>query len=245
MTVLKYGFIPKSVAIIMDGNRRFAKNKGDEAKNGHEMGMKKVIDITEWAIALKIEELCLYAFSIDNFNRTKEEIDDLFNLIKSKFYGYSEKGELFEQRGIKIKFIGNFTFLNEEMREIINEIEKRTQDNSNLIVNIFFSYNSTEEMNQLRKKIINENEPNKMNIENYEEFINNKLYMSREPDLLIRTSGETRLSNFLLYQLRYSQIFFEPVLWPDFTLWNFLNVIIKYNLGFKANRRNINNLKNN
>ena len=146
--IFKYGgYIPKSVAIIMDGNRRYAaKNKIEKIK-GHEDGLKKLLEIVEWSLIFEVKEVTAFAFSIDNFNRPKEEFDNLIKLAKEKFTYLTEKGEYFDNKNIRVCFYGNLEILEDkDIVEKFKKMEKDTEKNSTLKLNICFSYNSTEEL---------------------------------------------------------------------------------------------------
>jgi undecaprenyl diphosphate synthase len=219
----------KHVAIIMDGNGRWGLKKKKSRNLGHKAGLISVEKIIKKTIEKKIKFLTLYAFSTENWKRPKKEINFLFNLLQE----YLEKkiSELNKQ-GIKFKVIGNKKLFSQKLIKILINSEKITKKNKTLHLNLALNYGSKSELvnsvNLIRKKGISLTEQN----------ISNNLYTrdSPNPDLLIRTGNTTRLSNFLLWQLAYSEIFFEKKLWPDFNekdyskiLKNFIN--IKRNFG--------------
>lgn len=242
--------IPKSVAIIMDGNRRFAKSKNIEKIQGHESGLTTLLSVLNWSIELNIKELTVFAFSIDNFNRPKDEYENLMDLAKNKFKKLAGKNEYFNLNGVKVCFFGNLNYIDIELKEIIEKLENETKTNDKIKLNICFSYNSTEELYQAKEKTIKKlskinNKTNNLIEENqiinensstqiiFESFLYGG-YNCR-PDILIRTSGEVRLSNFLVYQLRFSSLFFIDKMWPDFGFFDLISIILKYNLGYKDN----------
>ena len=219
----------KHVAIIMDGNGRWGVKKKKSRNFGHKAGLISAEKIIKKTIEKKIKFLTLYAFSTENWKRPKKEINFLFNLLQE----YLEKKiSMLNKQGIKFKVIGNKTLLSQKLIKILLNSEKITKKNKILHLNLALNYGSKSELvnsvNLIRKKGISLTEQN----------ISNNLYTSDSPnpDLLIRTGNTTRLSNFLLWQLAYSEIFFEKKLWPDFNekdyskiLKNFIN--IKRNFG--------------
>ena len=219
----------KHVAIIMDGNGRWGLKKKKSRNLGHKAGLISVEKIIKKTIEKKIKFLTLYAFSTENWKRPKKEINFLFNLLQ----GYLEKNIIeLNKQGIKFKVIGNKKLLSQKLIKILLNSEKITKNNKILHLNLALNYGSKNEIinsvNLIRKKRISLTEQN----------ISNNLYTrdSPNPDLLIRTGNTNRLSNFLLWQLAYSEIFFEKKLWPDFNekdyskiLKNFIN--IKRNFG--------------
>jgi ditrans,polycis-polyprenyl diphosphate synthase len=236
--VFVYGSnIPRSVAIIMDGNRRYADKKKLEKIKGHEDGLTKLLDVLQWCIDLEIKELTVFAFSIDNFNRPKNEFEALMNLAKEKFTKLSEKGELFQQYGVSICFYGNLQMLDDDLKDSFYKMEIDTKDNNILKLNVCFAYNSTEEIYQGIEKI---REEGKTDTKSFDSVLYGGYNCN--PDILIRTSGEIRLSNFLLYQTRFSMLFFEDKYWPDFNFYDFVKIILKYNIDYKSHIRAINEL---
>ncbi len=219
----------KHVAIIMDGNGRWGLKKKKSRNLGHKAGLISVEKIIKKTIEKKIKILTLYAFSTENWKRPKKEINFLFNLLQE----YLEKKiSVLNKQGIKFKVIGNKKSLSQKLIKILSNSEKITEKNSVLHLNLALNYGSKSELvnsvNLIKKNGIPFNERN----------ISNNLYTKGlpNPDLLIRTGNTNRLSNFLLWQLAYSEIFFEKKLWPDFNekdyskiLKNFIN--IKRNFG--------------
>jgi ditrans,polycis-polyprenyl diphosphate synthase len=236
--------IPKSIAIIMDGNRRYAQKKKVEKIKGHEDGLSKLLQVLLWCIDFEVKELTVFAFSIDNFNRSKEEVESLMKLTKEKFAKLSEQGEYLSKYGVKVCFYGNLSFLDEDIRNCLLKMERDTELNTNIKLNVCFPYNSTEEIYQSVDKI------NTYDIEDsdasvYREQLESNLYggYNLNPEILIRTSGEIRLSNFLLYQTRFSILFFIDKFWPDFTYLDFLSILIRYNLNYNSHMKKIKELE--
>eukprot|EP00340_Litonotus_pictus_P009210 CAMPEP_0170524724 /NCGR_PEP_ID=MMETSP0209-20121228/10199_1 /TAXON_ID=665100 ORGANISM="Litonotus pictus, Strain P1" /NCGR_SAMPLE_ID=MMETSP0209 /ASSEMBLY_ACC=CAM_ASM_000301 /LENGTH=178 /DNA_ID=CAMNT_0010813585 /DNA_START=11 /DNA_END=544 /DNA_ORIENTATION=+ len=137
----------------MDGNRRFAKNNNIEKVEGHDSGLSTLLNFAEWCIALGISELTAYAFSIDNFNRTKEEVDGILGLIRTKFKKLYQEKEYFEKKGIKVVIVGKTDYFDQDIINIFAEVEEKTKNNKNLIINLCISYNSTEELNRVQERI--------------------------------------------------------------------------------------------
>lgn len=241
--ILKIGaYIPKSVAVIMDGNRRYAEKKNFQKIKGHEDGLNKLLDVLLWCIELEIKELSVFAFSIDNFNRSKEEVDSLMTLAKEKFARLAEKNELLNEYGVKVCFYGNIDFLDDEMRNTIKQMEEQTDSNKVIKLNVCFPYNSTEEIYSAVNKAKENYSEEKVD---FRTQLENNLYgqYNCKPDIVIRTSGEVRLSNFLLYQTRFSMLFFVDKFWPDFRFKDFLSILLKYNIYYKDHYRKINELE--
>ena len=209
--------LPKHIAIIMDGNGRWAKQKGRLRMFGHENGTKSVREITEACAEIGIENLTLYAFSTENWKRPKIEVQTLMRLLIS-----SLKSEIktLQKNNIKLNTIGNTTDLpNKVQRELLDVIEQ-TKNNTRMTLTLALSYGSRDELLNTIKQISIKVKNNIISPEKIDEsVINEHLYTRNLPDvdLLIRTSGEQRISNFLLWQIAYAELFFTDVLWPDFT----------------------------
>ena len=220
--------LPNHVAIIMDGNGRWAKQKGLARVFGHRSGVKAVRKTVEAASEIGLKVLTLYAFSTENWNRPKKEIDALMNILIS-----SLKKELstFQKNDIKLQTIGQTKNLPLKAQKKLQEVIDKTENNTSMILNLALSYGSREEIvntiKNISKKIVNK----ELSVEEIDEkIINNHLYTFTLPDVdfLIRTSGEKRLSNFLLWQIAYAELFFTDVLWPDFRKEDFFEAILDY-----------------
>ncbi len=222
------GKIPNHVAVIMDGNGRWALQKGKIRVFGHQNGVQSVRETIEAAAEIGIKVLTLYAFSTENWNRPKTEIDTLMNLLID-----SLKKELktLQKNEIQLKAIGNISRLPLKAQKGLNEVISLTANNTRMVLNLALSYGSRfeilEAVKSISKKVVN----NELEIENIDEkTINNHLYTFSLPDVdfLIRTSGEQRISNFLLWQAAYAELFFTPILWPDFKKKDFYEAITEY-----------------
>ena len=208
--------LPKHIAIIMDGNRRWAKKNGKSASFGHKEGAKTLEKIVRYANKIGIEHITVYAFSTENWRRTKEEVKSLMMLFQSYLDDYAKRADT---ENIKVKIIGNRQGLSARMKSSIEKCMERTKDNTGIVFNIALNYGGRDELINAFKNIAEEIKQDKLKInEITEEIIDEHLYTKGQPDpdLLIRTSGEMRLSNFLPWQLVYSELVFVEKNWPDF-----------------------------
>ncbi len=219
---------PKHVAIIMDGNGRWAKKQGMGRIFGHRNALTSVRESVEAASEIGTKAITLYAFSTENWKRPKLEVDALMNLLIS-----SLKKELpdFQKNNIQVKAIGNLTSLPKKAQRVLQEVIDATANNTKVTLTFALSYGSREEIvnavRNISKKVVN----NELSIEEIDEnIINNHLYTVSLPevDLVIRTSGEQRISNFLLWQIAYAEFHFTDVLWPDFRRDDFYKAVVEY-----------------
>ena len=220
--------LPKHVAIIMDGNGRWANQKGLLRTVGHENGSKSVRIVVETAAKLGIENLTLYAFSTENWNRPKIEVDILMKLLIN-----SLKNEVksLTDNDIKLLIIGNIEMLPKSASKKLIEVIEKTKNNKRMTLTIALSYGSREEIMHAVKDICVKVKNNIISIDSIDEsIINQHLYTRNLPDvdLLIRTSGEQRISNFLLWQIAYAELYFTSVLWPDFSEDDLYEAILSY-----------------
>jgi len=220
--------LPKHLAIIMDGNGRWAKQKGLLRAFGHENGTKSVRLTVETCAKLGIKNLTLYAFSTENWNRPKLEVDTLMKLLIS-----SLKNELqtLIDNNIRLNSIGNLEMLPKSAQKELLDVIKKTEKNSRMVLTLALSYGSREEIISAIKKISDKVKNNIISLDSIDEsIINQHLYTQNLPDvdLLIRTSGEHRISNFLLWQIAYAELYFTDVLWPDFKEDDLHEAIISY-----------------
>ena len=220
--------IPKHVAVIMDGNGRWAKKRGLKRENGHREGRKSVRKIIECCVELGIKNLTLYAFSTENWNRPKLEIDFLMQLLF-----LSLKGELktLNKNNIKFETIGNLDRLPKKISNYLGKVKLKTRYNSKLTLTLALSYGSRNEIVNVVRELSDKVKNNIISSKNIDEtVINDHLYTRNLPDvdLLIRTSGEKRISNFLLWQIAYSELYFTKKLWPDFRKKDLYKAIISY-----------------
>ncbi len=221
--------IPSHIAIIMDGNARWAKSKNLPLAIGHKTGSENVKKIAESCAELGVKYLTIYAFSSENWDRPKEEVDYLMKLLNE--YLDKETKPLIE-KGMRIVISGNLQRLSTEIREKISSLEERTKNNKSLTLNVAFSYGSRQELVDATKKIALAVSEGKISVSDISEnLVAKNLYHPEipDPDLLIRTAGDIRLSNFLLWQLAYAEFYFTKVFWPDFSKQDLLSAIYEFN----------------
>ena len=220
--------VPEHVAIIMDGNGRWATNKGLPRTYGHKRGVSVLKEILKVSKKLGCKVLTVYAFSTENWTRPTKEVDFLINLFSEVLRNEIEE---IHEESTKIKFIGDLTPLPETLKKIISNSESLTKNNDKFLFNVCVNYGGRQEIVKVAKKLAlksssGEIKPSEVN----EELFNSELLTQgiKDPELLIRTSGEKRISNFLLWQLAYSEIYISEVLWPDFNEFEFFKAIIDY-----------------
>ena len=220
--------LPKHIAIIMDGNGRWAKEKGFLRVFGHENGTKSVKTTVESCAELGIENLTLYAFSTENWNRPKLEVKTLMQLLISSL---KKEMSTLQKNSIRLNAIGNLEHLPARVRKELLHVIDETKDNTRMTLTLALSYGSRDELVNATKQICDKVKNNIISVENIDEtLINQHLYTQNLPDvdLLIRTSGEKRISNFLLWQIAYAELYFTDVYWPDFKNENLYEAIINY-----------------
>ena len=219
---------PEHVAIIMDGNGRWAKKQGQERLFGHNFGVESVREVLKAAKELKVKYLTLYAFSTENWSRPKDEVDGLMDLLVRTIAG--EVDEL-NKSGVILKSIGDIEGLPESCKEELRIAQEKTAHNSEITLILALNYSARWELVNATKKIAEKIESGDLKSnEINEEVINAELCTKNipDPELLIRTSGEQRISNFLLWQIAYTELFFTEVLWPDFKKEDFYKAILSY-----------------
>lgn len=220
--------LPKHIAIIMDGNRRWAKQRGKIASFGHKEGAKTLEKIVRYANKIGIEHITVYAFSTENWKRSEEEVGALMMLFQSYLDDYAKRAD---SENIKVKIIGDTKALSEKMQSSIKKCMERTENNTGITFNIALNYGGRDELIHAIKQVAQDVKNGKINVEDItENVISNNLYTKGQPDpdLLIRTSGELRLSNFLPWQLVYSEFLFVDKNWPDFEEKDLDEAIIEY-----------------
>ena len=220
--------LPKHIAIIMDGNGRWAKQKGMLRAFGHENGTKSVKTAVETCAMLGVNNLTLYAFSTENWNRPKLEVQTLMKLLVSSL---KKEIETLQKNNIKLTAIGNLQTLPKEVYKELFDVIDATKHNNRMTLTLALSYGSREELPNTVKEISIKVKNNIISPEKIDEsIINEHLYTRNLPDvdLLIRTSGEKRISNFLLWQIAYAELYFTSTLWPDFTKQHLYEAIIEY-----------------
>jgi len=220
--------MPKHIAIIMDGNRRWAKEKGKPASYGHKEGAKTLEKIVRYAKKIGLKYITVYAFSTENWKRAEEEVKALMTLLQNYLDEYSKKADT---ENTRIKILGDISALSKGMQKSINDCMERTKDNTGITFNIALNYGGRDEIIKAVKQIADKVKNNQIQIDEItEDLLTNNLYTkgNPEPDLLIRTSGEQRLSNFLPWQLAYTEFLFIDKNWPDFKEKDLDEAIIEY-----------------
>ena len=221
--------IPQHVAIILDGNGRWAKSKGMPRNYGHAQGSKNVERICEEAWRMGIKYLTVYAFSTENWNRPKDEVDALMKLLRNYMKTCLKTAA---KNDMKVRVIGDIEPLDEDIKKRISELEAATVDNGGLNFTIALNYGSRDEMTRAAKRMAQDCAAGKLSPETIDESVFESYLDTHgipDPDLLIRTSGEQRLSNYLLWQLAYSEFYFTDVPWPDFTKDELVKAVEEYN----------------
>ena len=220
--------VPRHVGIILDGNRRFAQKLMLKPWQGHEWGAKKVEKVLDWCKELNIKELTLYAFSIENFNRPKEEFDYLMKIFNKEFSRLIDDPRLHKEQ-IKIRFIGRIHMFPEEIQELMLKLMDITKDHEGYILNFAMAYGGRSEVVDATKKIAELVQTGRMTVEEInEETFSKQLYMSDDVDLVIRTGGEKRTSNFLPYQGAYAEWIYLEKMWPEFEKDDFMSCIEEF-----------------
>lgn len=222
--------VPHHVAIIMDGNRRFAKEVGLAPNEGHVKGKEKLEEVMDWCLELNIRVLTVYAFSTENLNRENDEVGCLMQLFEDNFLRLA-KDERIHRHKIRLSVIGQMDLLPQSVQDAINTALKATEGYDSYFYNIAIAYGSRQEIVQAIKKVAEQVKDGELAIDDItEELVSSHMYTGSfpDPDLILRTSGEERVSNFLLWQLAYSELYFSDVYWPGFRLVDFLRAIRSY-----------------
>ncbi|MBR4261375.1 MAG: isoprenyl transferase [Clostridia bacterium] len=226
--------VPQHIAIIMDGNRRWAKQHGIEAKEGHRAGAENLEEIAKFCNKIGVKYLTVYAFSTENWKRSKEEVSALMLLLRNYLRKFAKEAN---KENIRIKILGDIDSLEPSLKKSIENTVEKTKNCQGLTLNIAFNYGGRAEIVHAMKKIAEKIENNEIDIsEINEKLIQQNLYTENQPDpdLLIRPGGELRTSNFLAWQLVYSEFYFTEKYWPDFSKQDLLDAIEVFN---KRNRK--------
>lgn len=221
--------VPQHIAIILDGNGRWAKSKGMPRNYGHAQGSKNVEKICEVAYKMGVKYLTVYAFSTENWNRPQSEVDALMTLLRNYMKTCLKTAE---KNRMKVRVIGDKTRLDDDIRTRIEELEEASKNNDGLNFQIAINYGSRDEMVRAMRKMMKDCEAGKITSDEVTEEVFERYLDTHgipDPDLLIRTSGELRLSNYLLWQLAYTEFYFTDVPWPDFTKEELEKAIMQYN----------------
>lgn len=224
--------MPEHIAIILDGNRRWATKNGLKPWVGHFYGAKKVEEVLKWCLNLGVKTITLYAFSTENFQRSREEVERLMELLREKLKELLASEEVRKHK-VKVKVIGRTYLLPQDLQEIIHKVEEETKDFNEHYLNLAIAYGGRAEIIDAVKKIAQKVavgilSPEEINEETFEQHLYTSFLPKQDPDLIIRTSGEERLSGFLLYQSAYSELCFLDVYWPEFRRIDLLRAIRTY-----------------
>lgn len=213
------------IAIILDGNRRYAKKVGIPQFKGHEKGFGKIKDLLKWCVELKIKEVTLYCFSTENFKRGKKEVNYLFNLFRKQFDAFSRE-DVIHKNKVRINVIGRLSMFPKDMQERMRDIMNKTRKYKNYKLNLALAYGGRAEIIDAVKHMLKNK---KLNIKGISETTLKKhLYLEDEPDLLIRPGGEKRLSNFLTWQSAYTELIFLNKYWPEITKKDLVRCVKEY-----------------
>jgi tritrans,polycis-undecaprenyl-diphosphate synthase [geranylgeranyl-diphosphate specific] len=226
---VKNGTKPEHIAIILDGNRRWASGKDLSPWFGHEKGAEKVEQLLDWCLKLDVKSITVYAFSTENFRRTKSEIEEIMRISEEEFRRILTDERIHKNR-VRVTFIGRVKMLPESMQQLMMEVENATRNYNDHFLSIAFAYGGRAEIVDAAKKIAEEVQkgelaPEKVNEQIFEQYLYTSHLPKQDPDLIIRTSGEERLSGFLLWQSAYSELCFLDVYWPDFRLIDLLRAV--------------------
>ena len=222
--------IPQHIAIIMDGNRRFAESLGLSSINGHEKGSDKLEELMNWCLELNIKILTVYAFSTENLNRDDDEVRGLLDLFEKNFYLLGDDKRVHNNK-IKVTVLGQLDLLPENVQKAISYAQDKTKDYDKYFFNLAIAYGGRQEIILAIKNIAEDDKAGRIDPVNIDvKLVSSYLYTSNfpDPDLVLRTSGEERISNFLIWQLAYSELYFTDVYWPGFSKLDFLKAIYSY-----------------
>jgi tritrans,polycis-undecaprenyl-diphosphate synthase [geranylgeranyl-diphosphate specific] len=226
---VKSGVKPEHIAIILDGNRRWASENELNPWLGHKKGAETVELLLDWCLKLNVKFITLYAFSTENFRRPPEEIDEIMKISEEKFLKLLND-ERIHRNKVHVKVLGRINLLPESLQQLISEVEKTTSEYDNQFLNFAFAYGGRAEIVDAAKIIAEQVKVGKLELDDinedtFEKYLYTSHMTKQEPDLIIRTSGEERLSGFLLWQSAYSELIFLDVYWPDFRFIDLLRVI--------------------
>lgn len=224
--------VPQHVAVIMDGNRRYAKEFGLVVAEGHEKGKEKLEEMLEWCLELGIRVLTVYAFSTENVAREKDEVNILMRMFSQNFKKLADDERVHKHK-VQVRVLGQKDMLPQDVREAIEYAEDKTQGYDGYFFNIAVGYGGRQELLQAVKRVAEEVRDGRLEIDDIDEQTFYKYlytYDLPDPDLILRTSGEERISNFLLWQLAYSELYFSDVYWPGFRKVDFLRAVRSFQL---------------
>jgi tritrans,polycis-undecaprenyl-diphosphate synthase [geranylgeranyl-diphosphate specific] len=226
---IKNGGKPEHIAIILDGNRRWASEKALDPWFGHEKGAEKVEQLLDWCLKLNVKSITLYAFSTENFRRSENEVEEIMHIAEGKLRKILTDERIHKNK-VRVKVIGRINLLPEDLQQLIMDVEKATQNYDEHFLNFAFAYGGRAEIVDAARIIaekVREGElsPERIDEQMFEQYLYTSHMPKQDPDLIIRTSGEERLSGFLLWQSAYSELCFLDVYWPDFRLIDILRAV--------------------
>lgn len=234
ISILRTGPIPKHVAIVMDGNRRYARKHKQETREGHNAGFESLAQTLELCYNAGVEVVTVFAFSIENFNRTKYEVDSLMEVAKSRLTQISDNGELAEQYGIRISIVGDRSKLPADVLAVAQKVEKITRHNSKARLNVCFPYTSRDEMATAIRNVVSDAKKGKVNSGDItEDTIDEAMMFADCPplDILIRSSGVERFSDFMMWQAHQkTTVEFVSSLWPEFGFRQMYSILLRWSL---------------
>jgi len=229
---VKGGLKPEHIAIILDGNRRWASERLLNPWAGHHQGADKIQDLLKWCLDLGVKSITLFAFSTENFQRPLEEVSEIMKIVEEKLHEILEEEQIHRHK-VRVKVIGRLSLLPKSVQEIVRKVEETTKDYDEHFLNVALAYGGRAEIVDATRKIARKVEKGKLNPEGIDERVfESHLYTAympkQDPDLVVRTSGEERLSGFLLWQCAYSELCFLDVYWPDFRRIDLLRAVRTY-----------------
>ena len=229
---VRQGKIPGHVAVIMDGNRRYAKEvlKADDANQGHIKGKEKLEEMLDWCLELGVKVLTVYAFSTENFSRKEDEVHFLMDLLERTLITFADD-ERIHKNHVRLKVIGDMSMVPDKVADAVRYAEEKTSAYSNFNLNMAIAYSGRQEIVDAIKTVAKKVKDNELQIDDINEsLISGHMYSPGlpDPDLVLRTSGELRVSNFLLWQLAYSELYFTDIYWPGFRKMDFMRAIRSY-----------------
>ncbi|XP_063823589.1 dehydrodolichyl diphosphate synthase complex subunit DHDDS [Ostrinia nubilalis] len=226
--VVKTGRVPQHIAFIMDGNRRYAKKHNENTAAGHSKGFDKLSETLKWCLDLGIPEVTVYAFSIENFKRSEDEVSALMDLARDKFQRLIDEIDQINELGVRMHIAGRLSMLPKDLRKMVSRAMLATRYNNKLRLNIAYAYTGRDEISRAASAIVDGVKNNELHADDIDEELVSHTLELGEPELLVRTSGEVRLSDFMIWQISNCVLYFTDVLWPEFTIWNLLAAIIHF-----------------